>query len=189
MSGLKNLEIKAVRHRNVSEASEAFFNLHFVETILQTDTYFTVNDGRLKLREEVRSGPVINGSAVSKNAYVIRYDRTNDAKERICDYDFYQIDNPELFRKMFIANDGLRSEVVVKKTRNLALYKNARIHFDTVKGLDQSFVEIEVVIRSQTEADEADGLMAELLEKLDIKPDDKLSLGYREMLIAASRTI
>lgn len=74
--------------------------------------------------------------------------------------------------------------VVVKKERKLYLYKNARIHLDTVENLPHSFVEIEVVIRSDDDANNAHLLMQELIDILNIKPDDKISVGYRDLLIS-----
>ena len=68
MQGLENLELKAYRK---TDAGTDFLKPYFVEVLHQTDTYYETTDGRLKLREEV-----------GKEAYVIRYDRTDEAKER-----------------------------------------------------------------------------------------------------------
>lgn len=58
----------------------------------------------------------------------------------ISKYDFYTIEDPFLFKRVF--GGALSEEVVVKKHREPFLYKNARIHFDTVEGLETPFVEI-----------------------------------------------
>lgn len=164
---MQNLELKAYRRSN--EGSD-FLNKYFVETLLQTDTYYKTHDGcRLKLREE------------NKRAYVIRYDREDKNVERISSYDFFEIPNIVLFKKVFSC--ALTVDVVVKKERKLYLYKNARIHLDTVDNLNDSFIEIEVVIRSDDDAKTAHSLMEELISVLQIKPNDKLSLGYRELLL------
>lgn len=165
---MQNLELKAYR---TSESGSEFLSKHYRETLYQTDTYFKTNNGcRLKLREE------------QKRAYVIRYDREDKNVERISEYDFYPIDDTNLFKKVF--GCAFNVEVVVKKERKLYLYKNARIHLDTVENLPLSFVEIEVVIRSDEDAKNAQMLMQELIDILNIKSDDKISVGYRELLIS-----
>lgn len=78
---------------------------------------------------------------------------------------------------------ALNVEVVVKKERKLYIYKNARIHLDKVENLPHSFVEIEVEIRNDEEAHSAPKLMQELINILDIKTVDKISVGYRELLL------
>jgi adenylate cyclase, class 2 len=163
--GLKNLELKAYRR---SDYGNDFLKPHFIEVLHQTDTYYKTTNGRLKLREET-----------GKEAYAIRYDRTNEASERTCVYDCYPIPNADLFKQVF--GGALVQEIQVRKDRSLYLYKNARIHIDSVYGLDTLFIEIEVVFRTH---ESASALMEELLKVLDIKPEDKLSLGYRELLLA-----
>jgi len=166
---MENFELKAYRKSN---AGEDFLKPYFVDVLCQTDTYFKATPPqRLKLREE------------QKRNYVIRYDRENEAKERTCIYDFYEIKDVDLFKKVFCASGALTLEIVVKKKRALYLYKNARIHIDTVDGIDDPFIEIEVVIRTPSEKDESQELMKELIEVLDIKQEDKIDIGYREILM------
>ena len=188
--GLKNLELKAYRR---SDAGSDFLKDYFIEVLHQTDTYYKTTDGRLKLREEQRSNMIeIDGKweqikysdeaeYSTKIPYVIRYDRTDNATERECVYDFYSVPDANHFRKVF--EGALTKEVVVKKYRTLYLYKNARIHLDRVDKLDTPFIEIEVVIRSEYDAKSAPELMSYLLKVLAIKPEDKLGIGYRELLL------
>lgn len=168
---MQNLELKAYRS---SDTGSKFLSDYFVEMLVQTDTYFKTNDGRLKLREQA-----------GKNNYVIRYDREDKNIERICDYDFYPIEDVALFKKVF--GGALCTEIVVTKKRMLYIYKNARIHLDFVDKLDGVFVEIEVVIRSEEDANSASELMQDLIRILDIKPEDKLSTGYRELLLKLNK--
>ena len=109
---MENFELKAYRK---TDAGQEFLKPYFVEVLNQTDTYFKATPPqRLKLREE------------QKRNYVIRYDRENEAKERTCIYDFYPIYNLDLFKKVFCDSGALSQEIVVKKKRELYLYKNAR---------------------------------------------------------------
>ena len=109
---MENFELKAYRK---TDAGQEFLKPYFVEVLNQTDTYFKATPPqRLKLREE------------QKRNYVIRYDRENEAKERTCIYDFYPIENLDLFKKVFCDSGSLSQEIVVKKKRELYLYKNAR---------------------------------------------------------------
>lgn len=174
LANLENLELKAYRR---SQNGQALLDLSYADTLNQTDTYYNTSDGRLKLREEV--------SKDNQKAYFIRYDRTDEAVERKSVYDFYPVSDVALFKKVF--GGALTEEIVVKKERKLYLYKNARIHLDTVAGLGK-FIEIEVVIRTKDEDIHAPQLMNQLIEILNIKPEDKLSLGYRELLMKQNAT-
>lgn len=165
---MKNLEVKALcSDTSVFEQFEKYYK----GELLQTDTYYECTNGRLKLREEKSSPPKL-----------IHYERNNEAVERICNFDFYPIDDIDFFKKIF--GGSLKVEVTVNKTRKLYLYKHARIHHDQIKELPgKDFVEIEVLINNEEEEESAPGLMKELLVLLNIKPEDKIDIGYRELVL------
>jgi adenylate cyclase class IV len=165
---MKNLEIKAnCPNATVFEQ----FEKYYAGTLNQTDTYYECNTGRLKLREEQ-----------NKPSKIIHYDRSNEAVERISRFDFYPIDNVDLFKKVF--GGSLKVELTVTKTRKLYLYKHARIHHDRVDELPgKEFVKIEVLINNKEKEEHAPELMKKLLILLNIKNEDKIDVGYRELII------
>lgn len=177
---MKNLELKAYYKINFVPVQ---LDDNYYDTLFQKDTYFNIpsqcngNGKRLKIREEKSSS--------SNRAYAILYDRPNISDEKISNYDFYEIKDCEQFFKVF--SPALKEDIVVDKKRVLYLYKNARIHFDTVTTLG-SFVEIEVVIKTKEEEENAHELMLYLIKILGIKDEDKISLGYRELLMKAQNT-
>lgn len=146
-------------------------------TIVQKDTYYMVNstvnpNTRLKLREEVdKEG--------KPNNYMISYDRENIETEKISEYFFFQVDDIANFKK--VVTNGLTESIVVKKSRHLYLYKNARIHFDEVENVG-NFVEIEVVIKTEDDERDASSLMEELLSLLALEHKEKIADGYAKLL-------
>jgi predicted adenylyl cyclase CyaB len=72
---------------------------------------------------------------------------------------------------------GLRT--CVRKRREVWLYRNARIHLDTVDGLGR-FVEIEVVVSEGMP--QARALMKELTGVLGIGAKDLVGASYGELL-------
>lgn len=180
---MKNLELKALfTEKQVRE------NLYFLaipdDVLTQKDTYYKTNDGsRLKIREQTSSNPKL------ENSYAIHYERPDIKGEKLSIYDFFQFDSEENKKKGsiidFIKVFGcvLTREIVVEKTRTLFLYKNARIHIDTVVGLEGLFVEIEVVINTKEQEENASGLLNYIVDKLQIKECDRIDVGYRELLL------
>jgi adenylate cyclase, class 2 len=96
----------------------------------QTDTYFRVRHGRLKLREE---GAV---------AQLISYERDDRALARESRYRIVAVSDPTGLRDALSAALGVL--VVVEKSRRLLLWHGVRIHLDEVRSLG-SFIEIEAV--------------------------------------------
>jgi adenylate cyclase, class 2 len=94
----------------------------------QTDTYFNVPEGRLKLRE----GNIENN--------LIFYKRNNQAGPKQSDFSLAKVEDPVELKKMLTNALGLK--VVVAKTRDIFYIANVKFHLDTVPGLGH-FVEIE----------------------------------------------
>jgi hypothetical protein len=116
------------------------------------------------------------------------YERPDTKEDKISDYVFYPIEDIALFLKVF--GGALKTEIVVNKTRQLYMYENARIHVDTVDELGK-FIEIEVVIdenavKTGTQRDPHQ-IMDELVKAMEIKDEDRITCGYRELLLKARR--
>jgi len=136
----KNLELKASLSSVASGRKIARFIGATNGGILhQTDTYFDVQEGRLKLRE-----------IDSKRVELIYYKRANRRGSRFSHYMVIPVPNSTEFKKSLL--DAYSKRAVVKKVRRLFLYENSRIHIDSVDGLG-NFVEFEVpVARGKVQA-------------------------------------
>ena len=167
---MKNLELKIKININKYKSICKSFKKYYVEDLIQTDTYYKVSNGRLKLREEKGKSP-----------YVIYYNRPNQKDSKISSYYCFNFKNIDEFKSVF--DNVLTEELVVEKVRSLFLYENARIHLDKVKSLGY-FLEIEVVIRNKDEDDKSQLLMDKLIRELDITDCEKISIGYRELTLA-----
>ncbi|MBS4063311.1 MAG: class IV adenylate cyclase [Chitinophagaceae bacterium] len=166
-----NIEIKA-------RCSDASFirnylqehNANFKGTDLQTDTYFKVNNGRLKLRQ----GNIENS--------LIYYNREDKAGPKLSEVTLYPVaGNSELLKKALLQANGIKAEV--KKKREIYFIENVKFHIDEVEGLG-SFVEIEAI-----DADGSKGLgfikqqCDFYLRALQIKESDLLTMSYSDMLM------
>ena len=133
----------------------------------QLDTYFSVPQGRLKLRE-----------IDPHDAELIYYERSDLAESRYSNYQICDIPEPMAFKQ--IATTALGVRTVVEKRRELWIFGNTRIHLDEVKNLGQ-FVELETVIRNQTEA-EAQAEHQFVKDALGIKEADLVSVSYSDLV-------
>lgn len=163
-----NLEIKA-KYSSLSQARRISRTLgaRFGGTLKQTDTYFKVKHGRLKLRE-------IN----QKELELIYYRRENRRRSRYSDYSVIDLQKQEAAKR--VLNSLFETLVVVKKKRELFLYKNSRIHIDFVAGLG-GFVEFEVmVVRGKRQAQQ---LMTFLRTKFGIDASMLVAGSYSDILL------
>ena len=165
----KNLEIK-LRVDSFEKIKEKLSS-YYSDTLKQKDTYYVVNNGRLKLRQEnERAG------------YFIRYYRDNLLSEKTSKYYTYDVPNVEEFNLIF--DTSMQIEVIIEKERTLYLYKNARIHLDKIVGIPNSlYVEIEVVIKTEEDDENSHKLMEELLTIMNLKDNEVVALGYREIVL------
>lgn len=136
----------------------------------QTDTYFNVPTGRLKLRE----GNIENN--------LIYYERTNQAGPKNSHFELVKIEDAIGLKEALAKSIGIK--VVVKKKREIYYISNVKFHIDEVPGLG-SFVEIE-----------AGNIMADLSQEqlkkqcdfymtaFGIKEKDLIENSYSDMLIA-----
>lgn len=145
----------------------------FVGTDEQTDTYFHVPNGRLKLRQ----GPIENA--------LIFYNRENKAGPKLSEVKLFQVPaESDVLKELLAKANGIK--VVVKKRRAIYFIDNVKFHIDEVEGLG-SFVEIEAI--------DADGSLG--LEKINaqcyyylqtfqIPETDLLTHSYSDLLLNAS---
>lgn len=119
-----------------------------IQRLHQVDTYVRVDRGRLKLREFRGEGD----PAPTERAELIAYARPSDDGSRWSSYQVIPIAAAAasaLLAGLLMTHDRL---TVVDKVRQVALIGDTRVHLDRVVGLG-SFVELETVITTQTDAE------------------------------------
>ena len=165
---MRNLEIKAA----VPSLGPVRSRLRKLEgayrhaSLRQTDWYFRVPKGRLKLRSV----------GAQRGGELIAYLRPDKTSARTSEFQLLPTADAAGVRRLLEQMLGVRA--CVRKRREVWLYKNARIHLDTVEGLG-TFVEIEVVFT--TGMTQARALMKELREVLGVKPSALLAGSYGEL--------
>jgi predicted adenylyl cyclase CyaB len=165
----RNLELKA-RCSDLDEAAARANSLSARDAGLevQTDTYFRVPSGRLKLRE-------IEG----KPTVLIFYHRPDAASARLSKY--HLVAAPDAAAMKALLNDAFGVRGVVSKRRHLWQWHNVRIHLDEVAGLG-SFIEFEAVLSSDSEEAAAPGQLDELCRSLAVSPGDRVAASYADLL-------
>ena len=165
----RNLEFKA-RVEDLSSLERLFKEngATFIEVLIQTDTYYCVQKGRLKLRETVGHQPEL-----------IFYERDeSSAASMQSSYDVVQLAEPSL-KDLLVKSLGVKA--VVHKERRLLKLRNARVHLDQVKCLGQ-FLEFEVVSEGDGAGD------AELLDKLkglaNSSVTEEIKSSYSDLMIS-----
>lgn len=135
----------------------------------QSDTYFTVTNGRLKLRE----------GAIENN--LIYYERNNQAGPKQSSFNLVKIEDAAGLKEVLAKSIGIK--VVVIKKREIYFIKNVKFHLDEVPELG-SFVEIEA---SNLYADlDAGQLRAQCdfyMEAFRIRKGDLMEVSYSDMLL------
>jgi predicted adenylyl cyclase CyaB len=161
-----NLELKA-RVRSLAWAKKiAGAFARFDSTLTQTDIYYQVPEGRLKLRTFSRS-----------KGELIVYKRNEGNGDRYSSYELSHTSSPATLHRVLQRALGL--DVRVRKTRLLYRHKNARIHIDAVQSLG-SFVEFEVMVTHGQR--QAKALLAELKERFGIADRDCILCSYSDLI-------
>jgi predicted adenylyl cyclase CyaB len=167
----RNLEIKA-RLADPAAVRDAVARLGARPSAreTQTDTYFRVAHGRLKLRE-------IEGQP----AVVIWYDRPDQQGTRDSAYHLVPVPDAATMKAALTAALGVRGEC--RKRREIYLWHNVRIHLDEVTGLGR-FVEFEAVLSPQDEEEEATSRdrLEQLGRALGICASEYLATSYADLL-------
>jgi predicted adenylyl cyclase CyaB len=141
----------------------------------QTDTYFNVPSGRLKLRE----GNIENN--------LIFYTRSNQTGPKSSNFNLVKIEDAKGLKEVLEKSCGVK--MIVRKKREIYYIKNVKFHIDEVPALG-SFVEIEAgnILVNKTEAE----LLQQCnfyLKEFGIKEEDLIAGSYSDLLMKASNSI
>ncbi|OGU32779.1 MAG: hypothetical protein A2X67_12390 [Ignavibacteria bacterium GWA2_55_11] len=168
----RNLEVKA-RLASPVAAARVARRLGAVKTapLYQTDTYFSVADGRLKLRE-------IRGH----RSVLIFYRRPDERGTggRWSVYTVVPVEHERNILRRLSLMYGVR--VRVKKSRILFQLENARIHIDRVKGLG-AFLEFEVI--EEKGRAQANRLYQRLVKAFGIHEEETIAGSYADIMESA----
>lgn len=166
-----NIEIKAtVTHpdniRKILRQEQA----KFIGVDFQTDIYFNVPHGRLKLRQ----GNIENA--------LIFYDRRNEKGPKPSHITIQPLASGNNLLDILTQSLGILAEV--KKEREIYFIDNIKIHLDNVEGLG-NFVEIEAISRDNRQSESS--LREQCLQyinRFNIPEEDMISMSYSDMILA-----
>lgn len=135
----------------------------------QTDTYFNVQNGRLKLRE----GNIENN--------LIYYERTNQAGPKHSDFELVKVPDAQKLKEVLSRSNGIK--IIVEKKREIYYIGNVKFHIDEVPGLGH-FMEIEAGnIGVELSAVELREQCDYYMKELGIKEDDLIEVSYSDLLL------
>ena len=163
----KNLEIK-VKLNSHKEIKETLMQnkIKLKEVLHQKDIYYEANTGLLKLRIE------------NKINTLIYYDRNEKSVKRWSDYHIFEFGktDPNQFLSRF-----LDIVITVKKKRELYIYKNTRIHLDSVEGLGY-FLELEARVVAGLK--DAEKRFKYLMDLFDLHCKKEIRASYKDILLS-----
>ncbi|KAI8427127.1 hypothetical protein MSG28_014748 [Choristoneura fumiferana] len=171
---MRNVEIKA-RITDYEKICKVAAELSQSEgtIIKQDDSFYNVNEGRLKMRFYADS-----------SATLVRYDRDDEGGPKLSDYDLLEFSVGEA--KKAVALDGMLRKCLgtrgrVVKERLLYMVGQTRVHIDTVQDLGR-FMELEVVLRPEQTLEEGQAIARDLQEKLGVAQEDLIDCAYVDLL-------
>ena len=139
----------------------------------QTDTYFNVFHGRLKLRE----GNIENN--------LIYYERQNVPGAKESNFQLIRVPDAGGLKNILVRSLGVK--IVVKKKREIYFIRNVKFHIDEVEGLG-NFVEIEASdLYADISKEKLQEQCAFYLTELRITEEDHIPVSYSDMLFALSK--
>ncbi len=149
-------------------------NALFTGTDHQTDTYFNVQHGRLKLRE----GNIENA--------LIHYERINTPSAKQSNVILYQHQPGKNLKELLTKALGVK--VVVDKERKIYFIDNVKFHFDEVKSLG-SFLEVEAIDRDGSIGREKlEEQCNDYIKLFQIAADQFIAESYSDLLEKKSST-
>lgn len=132
----------------------------------QTDTYFRVPTGRLKRREVPGNAPEY-----------IAYERADRTQPKLSHFTIYT-ENEAVER---FGVRPLPIWTVVRKRREVWMWRNVRIHLDEVQGLG-TFLEMEALVSPAHPVPRCHEAIAELRSGLGPALGEAIAVGYADML-------
>ncbi|XP_057324429.1 uncharacterized protein LOC130667051 [Microplitis mediator] len=170
---MRNVEIKAfLRNPDFVKAKAKELSNSEPEIIKQTDTFYVVPRGRLKLR-------VFSDDS----GELIYYERTDAKGPKLSEYtkiSFSDKSKCDGINDLLSRSNGKLG--VVEKIRLLFVVGQSRIHIDKVDELGD-YMEIEVVLDDNQDIEIGEKISNDLMKELGIATDDLVSEAYIDLLL------
>ena len=165
-----NIEIKAYcSEPNLIEQILLDEKAEYIGLDHQTDTYFNVPEGRLKLRE----GNIENA--------LIYYHRENISGPKKSKVQLYKSKPGSTLKGILEQSLGIK--IVVEKDRKIFFIQNIKFHLDKVIGLG-SFIEIEAIDKEGTIGHTKLAAQCQrYIDKFGITENELISLSYSDLLL------
>lgn len=165
-----NFEFKAsTDHLEALEKKLLELNPIYIGQDKQTDTYFNVANGRLKLRE----GNIENA--------LIYYERQNVTGAKQSDILLYKHPPDKDLKDILIKLHGIK--VIVKKVRKIYFIENVKFHLDSIDELG-TFVEVEAIDNDgNIGIEKLKEQCRKYAELFGIKSEDYISLSYSDLIL------
>jgi predicted adenylyl cyclase CyaB len=166
----RNIEIKArVRDRDALAAKAVSIAAEGPIQIAQSDTFFSCESGRLKLR-----------TFSDGTGELIFYRRANECGPKESFYVRSPTAAPGLLRQALSLAYGEIGSVI--KQRTLYLVGRTRLHLDSVENLGQ-FLELEVVLDDDEQAASGVQEAYDLMRELGVAPEQLVDCAYIDLLL------
>jgi len=169
-----NIEIKA-KCADLIQIRTILNNQHarFIGTDHQIDTYFKVNNGRLKMRE----GSIENA--------LIHYSRPNQAGPKKSEVILYKSKPNSSLKEVLEISLGILT--IIDKQRSIYFIGNVKFHLDEVKTLG-TFVEIEAIDTDGTRDEKQLKAQCErYIQLFEIKKEDLLENSYSDLILMTEK--
>jgi adenylate cyclase class 2 len=166
---ITNYEFKA-RATDLTELEQKLKKLNpiFKGEDHQTDTYFTVPEGRLKLRE----GNIENA--------LIYYERENSLGAKQSSVLLYKHNPDKSLKEILTKLFGIK--IIVDKRRRIYFIDNVKFHFDIVEGLG-TFIEVEAIDSTGNIGVESlKGQCEKYFDYFGLKESDFVDKSYSDLL-------
>jgi len=167
---MKNIELK-VSVNDFSETTSILNKIgaRYCNNIYQIDKYYWCNSGRLKTR-----------NSNENKLELIFYQRPDKKISKISNYQILNIKSGQLNDLESILESAFGKKIIVKKERELWLFKNTRIHLDKVDDLG-NFIEIETVVKN-IRFETAKKEYIEIIKLLNLLKYKKHTKSYSDLL-------
>ena len=169
---MDNIELKA-RIPDLDKARQVCEKLsaQFIWRRNQRDIYFATKPSkRLKLRIEDNESP-----------YLVLYDRPDESGGRNCTYSLLTIHRTCHAESATFFTNALEVRGEVKKSRELFMWENVRIHLDRVKGLGD-FIEFEHPV-SEYSAQDAAQRVQDLCDEFSVDIENTVAGSYIDLVV------
>ncbi len=164
-----NIEIKSMYQKTSSTDRMLKKNgMHFERIEIQTDTYYHVNHGRLKIRERDCGDPQL-----------IQYFRDDQKGPRPSYYEVIHLKKMDQVKSTLEGEHGI--DVIVKKKREIWTAENIRIHFDCIEELG-NFIEFEIDVGMHGSIEAGRQKAEWLMRKFHISKKDLIGQSYADLV-------